>query len=138
MQAVVETIDERFPGLAGFMEKVESEGVRRERVEGQGYVVTPLGRRLPADKKRLYALTNYYIQSWAADVLKKALVRLDAAGYDDYMVLPVHDEIVIDIPKEFAEQAERDVPLIMQELDHAIPLTAESDGALTRWGEKYE
>jgi DNA polymerase-1 len=117
---------------------VESEGKKREMKEGEGYVVTPLGRRLPADEGRLYTLTNYYIQSWAADVLKKALVRLDAAGYDEYMILPVHDEIVVDIPKEHAEQAVRDIPAIMQELDHAVPLTAESDGALTRWGEKYQ
>ena len=138
MEAVVRTIEERFPGLTEFMQSIESDGWERQKRTGQGYVVTPLGRRLPADENRLYALTNYYVQSWAADVLKKALVRLDAAGYDSFMVLPVHDEIVIDIPTEYAEQAERDVPLLMQELDHDIPLTADADGGLLRWGQKYE
>ena len=135
MQAVVETIDTRFPGLTSFMKGIESDGWERQKKEGQGYVVTPLGRRLPADENRLYALTNYYVQSWAADILKKALVRLDASGYDAYMVLPVHDEIVIDIPEAYAEQAARDVPLLMQELDHEIPLTADADGPLHAWGE---
>lgn len=138
METVVNTVDERFPGLRSFMSKIESKGVERERKEGEAYVITPVGRRLPADKGKVYALTNYYLQSWAADVLKKALVRLDAAGYDEFMILPVHDEIVMDIPAAYAEQALRDVPKIMQELDHAIPLTAESEGPLARWGEKYE
>lgn len=138
MEAVVSTVDERFPGLRSFMSKIESAGVERERREGEGYVITPVGRRLPCDKGKVYALTNYYLQSWAADVLKKALVRLDAAGYDEFMILPVHDEIVMDIPAAYAEQALRDVPKIMQELDHAVPLTAESEGPLGRWGEKYE
>jgi DNA polymerase-1 len=138
MEAVVNTVDDRFPGLRGFMTSIESKGVERERREGEAYVITPIGRRLPADKGKVYALTNYYLQSWAADVLKKALVRLDAAGYDEFMLLPVHDEIVMDIPKDYAEQALRDVPLIMQEMDHAVPLTAESEGPLSRWGDKYK
>ena len=137
MRTVVESIDERFPGIKQFMSDIESKGVERERKEGVGYVITPLGRRLPADKGKIYTLTNYVIQSWAADVLKKALVRLDAAGYDEYMVLPVHDEVVIDIPEVYAEQALRDVPLIMQEMEHAVPLTADSEGPFGAWGEKY-
>jgi len=119
------------------MTKIESTGVERERKEGEAYVITPVGRRLPADKGKVYALVNYYLQSWAADVLKKSLVRLDAAGYDNFMILPVHDEIVMDIPTQYAEQALRDVPKIMQELDHVVPLTAESEGPLARWGDKY-
>jgi DNA polymerase-1 len=138
MQVVVDSIAEKFPGIKGFMSEIESKGVEREYKEGEAYVITPIGRRLPADKGKVYALTNYYLQSWAADVLKKALVRLDAAGYDEFLILPVHDEVVLDIPKDYAEQALRDVPLIMQELDHAVPLTAESEGGLDRWGEKYK
>ena len=53
------------------------------------------------------------------------------------MILPVHDEIVLDIPKEHAEQALRDVPLLMEERDHAVPLTADADGPLDAWGSKY-
>ena len=115
MEAVVDTVDERFPGLKSFMTKIESRGAERKIKEGEAYVITPIGRRLPADEGKIYALVNYYLQSWAADVLKKSLVRLDAAGYDEFMILPVHDEIVMDIPAAYAEQALRDVPLIMQE-----------------------
>ena len=137
MEVVAKSMDDRFPGMSEFMKQLESDGWERQQKEGQGYVITPLGRRLPADENRLYALTNYMIQSTAADVLKKAIVRLDASGYDAFMTLPVHDELVFDIPAEYADQALRDVPILMQELDHSIPLTASADGPLPDWGSKY-
>ena len=137
MKDFVETLDVRYPGINDFMHTVEQVGRKREQAEGQGYIKTPVGRRLPSDEGKLYTLTNYFIQSSAADVLKKALIRLDASGYDEFMILPVHDEIVLDIPKEHAEQALRDVPLLMEERDHAVPLTADADGPLDAWGSKY-
>jgi DNA polymerase-1 len=137
MRDVVLSIEDRYPGINAFMHKIEQLGKQREATDGQGYVVTPLGRRLPCDPNKTYTLTNYVIQSSAADVLKNALVRLDAAGYDEFMTLPVHDEVVFDMPKESAEQARRDVPQIMAELSHPVPLTAAADGPYERWGEKY-
>jgi DNA polymerase-1 len=138
MRDVVLSIEARFPGINQFMHKIEQLGKQREATGGQGYVVTPLGRRLPCDPNKTYTLTNYVIQSSAADILKNALIRLDAAGYDPFMALPVHDEVVFDIPREYAEQAERDVPQIMAELGHPVPLTADADGPFERWGEKYQ
>jgi hypothetical protein len=43
----------------------------------------------------------------------------------------------MDIPADLAEQAKNEVPTIMQEVEHAVPLTAESEGPFSRWGEKY-
>ena len=137
MQVIAEAMDTAYPGMAAFMKQIESDGWERQKKEGQGYVVTPLGRRLPADENRLYALVNYGIQSAAADVLKQGLVRLDAAGYDSFMVLPVHDEVLVDIPKEYADQALRDIPLLMQDLNYSVPLTAGADGPFDRWGDRY-
>jgi DNA polymerase-1 len=137
MKEVINTLDLNYPGINGFMHQVEVVGRNREVDTGQGFVTTKVGRRLPCDTGRLYTLTNYLIQSTAADVLKQAIIRLDAAGYDRFMVLPVHDEVVLDIPADYAEQALRDVPLIMQELDHPVPFTADADGPFDRWGEKY-
>jgi DNA polymerase-1 len=137
MDEVVRTLKSRYPGIGEFMHRTEQQGKLRAETEGQAYVVTPIGRRLPADEGRIYTLTNYQIQSSAADVLKQALVRLDAAGYHEWMVLPVHDEVVMDIPADLAEQAKNEVPTIMQEVEHAVPLTAESEGPFSRWGEKY-
>jgi len=112
--------------------------VRRERSEGQGYVITPIGRRLPCDEGRVYTLTNYTIQSSAADVLKRAIVDLDSAGYGPYMILPVHDEVVFDLPEEDVEQALKEIPEIMADREHFdIPLLADAEGGYDNWGEKY-
>lgn len=138
MQQSVDALHTRFPGIKAFMSQIEDTGMRRKFAEGEAYVVTPLGRRLPADSGREYALVNYAIQSTAADVLKRALVDLDAAGYEDWMVMPVHDEVVFDIPEEHAEQALHEIPQLMADRSYRVPLTASAEGPFMRWGEKYE
>jgi DNA polymerase I len=137
MKGVIKDIETRFPGIRGFMKSVEDIGVRRERLEGEGYVITPLGRRLPCDSGRVYALTNYMIQSTAADCFKQGLIRLDAAGYSDWMILPVHDEIVLDVPVEHVKQTLYEVPEILSDKSMGVPITADADGPWTNWGAKY-
>jgi len=138
MQGVSDAISNRFPGIKRFMRQIEHVGVERERQGGQGFVVTPYGRRLPCDEGKVYTLVNYLLQGHAAEYFKRSLVDLDAAGWGDVMALPVHDEIVLDLPKDSVEQALHDVPLVMQNLtDYAVPLLAESDGPWERWGQKY-
>jgi DNA polymerase-1 len=138
MREVVAALDVTFPGINTFMKQVEQVGKARQAANGQGYVTTPVGRRLPCDENKTYTLTNYLIQSSAADVLKKAIIRLDAAGYSPFMIFPVHDEVVFDLPVAYVDQALHDVPLIMQELDHPVPLLAEASGPFERWGEAVE
>jgi DNA polymerase I len=139
MRDVVQRLEKAYPGIRGFMRQIEHVGVARERSGGQGYVVTPYGRRLPCDDGKVYTLVNYLLQGHAAEYFKRALVNLDAAGWGEVMLVPVHDEIVMDLPEGDAEQARKDVPLIMQNLtDYAVPLLAESDGPYLRWGEKYQ
>lgn len=138
MRQVMDSVLKRYPGIKSFMRKVEHEGVDREKRTGQGFVVTPYGRRLPCDDSKAYTLVNYLLQGHAAEYFKKSLVDLNSAGYGDAMLLPVHDEIILDIPKEDADQALNDVPRIMENQDdYAVPLLAEADGPYDRWGTRY-
>jgi DNA polymerase-1 len=54
---------------------------------------------------------NAGIQGLAADIFKVALVHLDAeltkAGLSSLIVLQVHDEIILEVPPEEHEQAEK-------------------------------
>jgi DNA polymerase-1 len=139
MEPVVHAVDARYPGIKRFMKSIEDIGMRRLRSEGQGYVITPYGRKLPCDDDKIYALTNYLHQGHAAEIFKRALVDLDMAGWSDYMVLPVHDEILLDVPEEHAEEAMISVPKVMSNMaDYAVPLTASAEGPFTDWGEKYK
>lgn len=138
MKAVVDAFDTRYPGVKQFQAKVEDAGVRRERSEGQGYVTTPFGRRLPCDEGRVYSLTNYLLQGHAAELLKDAIVRMDLAGLGDYMLLPVHDEVIFSVPKEDYQDVMQTIGEVMTIHGLAVDVPADPEGPLSRWGEKYD
>jgi DNA polymerase-1 len=138
MRAVSNEFDIRFPGMVGFQKQVEDVGMRRLRSEGQGYVNTWTGRRLPCDEDRVYTLVNYLIQGGAAEVFKSNLVKLDQADLTEYLIVPVHDEIVLNAPRESAAEIQQIVRECMTTRDGwAVPLTADVDGPLENWGAKY-
>ena len=138
MRAVSNAFDERYPGMALFQKQVEDVGMRRLRETGQGYVNTWTGRRLPCDEDRVYTLTNYLIQGGAAEVFKSNLVKLDQADLTEYLIVPVHDEIVLNAPREQAAEFQQIVRECMTTTDGwAVPLTADVDGPLENWGAKY-
>jgi DNA polymerase-1 len=79
------------------------------------------------------------VQSSAAEVFKANLVKLDQADLTDMMVVPVHDEIVLQIPRESSEEIMHVVQQCMTTSEGwAIPLTAGVDGPFDNWGQKYE
>jgi DNA polymerase-1 len=138
MRSVSNAFDERFPGMALFQKKVEDIGMRRLKTEGQGYVNTWTGRRLPCDEDRVYTLVNYLIQGGAAEVFKSNLVKLDQADLTEYLIVPVHDEIVLNAPREHAAEFQKIVRECMTTTEGwAVPLTADVDGPLENWGAKY-
>lgn len=138
MRAVSNEFDRRFPGMAMFQKKVEDIGMRRLREEGQGYVNTWTGRRLPCDEDRVYTLVNYLIQGGAAEIFKSNLVKLDQADLTELLIVPVHDEIVLNAPRENAEEIKEIVRECMTTREGwAVPLTADADGPLENWGAKY-
>ena len=139
MKAVVDAFDASYPGVKRLQMQIENAGMERLRTEGQGYVKTRTGRRLPCDDDRVYSLTNYLIQSTAAEIFKQNLVKLDQADLTEHLIVPVHDEIVLQANKDEL----RDVMATVQECMTTrdgwdIPLTAGVDGPFRNWGEKYE
>ena len=138
MRAVSNAFDERFPGMQTFQRDVEQKGMFRLETEGQGYVTTWTGRRLPCDEDRVYTLVNYLIQGGAAEIFKSNLIKLDQADLTDLLIVPVHDEIVLNAPREDAEEIKQLVRKCMTTTENwAVPLTADVDGPLENWGSKY-
>lgn len=138
MQAVSDSFDTRYPGMAMFQKQIEDTGMRRLRAEGQGYVHTWTGRRLPCDEDRAYTLVNYLIQGGAAEVFKSNLVKLDQADLTDLLIVPVHDEIVLNAPRKDAQEIMHIVQQCMTTTEGwAVPLTSGIDGPLETWGDKY-
>jgi DNA polymerase I-like protein with 3'-5' exonuclease and polymerase domains len=138
MQEVSDKLDQAYPRLSKFMKELIDVGLMRERMEGEPYVRLASGRRLPADTGSAYKLMNYLIQGTAGEVLKRSLVRLDASGWAEYAMIPIHDEVLFSIPEDLVANALHEIPLVMEERDHAVPLTAGAEGPYATWGEKYE
>ena len=138
MKHTSDEFDRRFPGMSYFQRQIEDIGMRRVREEGQGYVYTWTGRRLPCDDRRVYTLVNYLIQGGAAEVFKANLVKLDQADLTEMLIVPVHDEIVLQAPRKDANEIMQTVKECMTTRDGwAVPLTADVDGPLENWGAKY-
>jgi DNA polymerase-1 len=139
MRSVVNAFDSSYPGVKQLQRQIEDIGMSRLQTEGQGYVKTITGRRLPCDDNRIYSLTNYLIQSSAAEVFKKNLVKLDEADLTEFLIVPVHDEIVLQAPREDVRDIMETVKECMTTREGwAIPLTAGVDGPFENWGSKYE
>lgn len=138
-RAVMSRWDSLYPGTKRFSKAVESVAWQRQRDEGVGYARSLLTkRRQVADQNKIYALVNYLIQGSAAEVFKSKILELDAAGLGDWMIAPVHDEIILDVPNENLEDAVHTLEKVMN--DHksfSVPITA-SVSYGPRWGEKTD
>lgn len=139
MKNVSDAFDKRYPGMIHFQKSVERTGLQRFQEEGVGYVHTWTGRRIPCDEDRTYTLVNYLIQGGAAEIFKSNLVKLDQADLTELLIVPVHDEIVLQAPRDQAEEVMQTVKECMTTTEGwHVPLTAGIDGPMERWGEKYK
>lgn len=77
-------------------------------------VFTPTGRRfMVRNQSERRKLMNYLVQGHSAEILKMALMNVAEAGYEDYLMLPVHDEIIMSVPEEMADKATSDLVAAM-------------------------
>lgn len=131
--------DSLYPGVREFQDLVYREAMQRRSNEGVAYTTCPLtGRRHVADPGKEYALVNYKIQGWAATLLKTKALELDAAGLGPYIVAPVHDELILDVPNDLVRDAVHTLQAIMND-DKQFPVPITSSVSYgQRWGEKKE
>lgn len=110
----VETYFERFRGVADYVQRV------REAARRDGAVRTLFGRvryfpqlrgrpGRAVEEAALRAAVNTTIQGTAADLMKRAMLRVDAALRDAapgaHMLLQVHDELLLEVPEREAAAA---------------------------------
>ncbi|WOI53323.1 DNA polymerase I [Parvularcula sp. LCG005] len=140
---------EKFPGIHQYMEDTKAAA------KADGYVETLFGRRshtpnITAKNGAMRSFAerqaiNAPIQGSAADVVRRAMIRvppaLAKAGLQARMLLQVHDELVLECPKEEAEATcdllktvMRDAPLPAVSL--SVPLEVEA-GFGENWGEAH-
>ena len=133
---VFATLDELYPGLNRTMAAVTAAVRTRINSDGYGYVQLIDGRHLKVRGDKAYVGFNALIQGSCAVVLKRALVDLDAAGLGSFLALPIHDEIMFDVPIGELDEAIPAITEVMTQEDFTIPLTVDSN-IVNRWGDTY-
>jgi DNA polymerase-1 len=117
----------RFAGVRAWLDRTVAEA--REK----GYVETLFGRRryIPELKDRNYNIrafgertaTNSPLQGSAADLIKIAMIRIAGAlkeqGLASRMILQVHDELVVEVPRGEEEAA---TELVKRHMERAADL----------------
>lgn len=103
--AVISKIKASLPGYYSLTKRV------RAKVESHGYVNTVMGRRNPVNRDKAYVGLSGLIQGSGADIMKQGLVNADAAvqPLGGIPLLVVHDELLVEVPRENAEEAQRAV-----------------------------
>ena len=116
---------ERHSGAISFLDNCISQA------EAQGFVTTILGRRLPipdihSSNGNVLAFArrnaiNYPIQGSAADIIKSAMVRVDARIRQERctsrLIMQVHDELVFEVPEDELVRMEL---LVEEEMSRAV------------------
>ena len=126
-QSFINTYFATYSGISYYMLAI------KEQARTQGYVTTLLGRKrqipeLAARNPTLRAAgermaINMPIQGTAADIVKIAMIRLQerllAGGFRARPLLQVHDELLLEVPRD---EVERLVPVLRETMEGALPL----------------
>jgi DNA polymerase-1 len=144
-QATMDRYFARYPGVARYMEAT------RAQAKAQGFVETVLGRRLhlpdihASNGQRRQAAEraaiNAPMQGTAADIIKRAMIGVDAwlreTGSGARLVLQVHDELVLESPREQTPALLEALPRLMGDvIALAVPLTVDI-GVGQNWDEAH-
>jgi DNA polymerase-1 len=129
---VIAEYDRVYPEIKKYAGKLQ-----RRAEYGKKEVITVSGRHLPLDRDRLYAVLNYMIQSTARDILAQAIVDLFDAGLGDYLLLPIHDELLAQAPEKDAPEVAAEIGRIMSGMFYGVPLSSTGEVTGKNWGAAY-
>lgn len=121
---------ERYPKVRSYLTDIV------EVAKDKGYVTTILNRKrfIPEvnDRNKMVQAAgirlamNSPIQGSAADIIKIAMVKVFNALKNNHlkstMILQVHDELILNVPKDELDIVRK---LVVEEMEHAIDLTVE-------------
>jgi DNA polymerase-1 len=148
-RAYINAYFEKYPGIRDYMERTKKEA------HAQGYVTTVFGRRchVPQINEKNPAIRSFAeraainapIQGGAADIIKRAMVRIPAAlaraKLSATMLLQVHDELLFEAPPEEVARTIEVVKRVMEGAHRpavalSVPLVVEV-GQGRSWAEAH-
>jgi DNA polymerase I len=145
-QGFIDRYFERFPGIRGYMDATVKSA------QARGYVETLFGRRIhtpdinakgPTAGFAKRAAINAPIQGTAADVIRRAMIRMPAAIADlpARMLLQVHDELLFEVDEDAASTLTARAKAVMEAaadpaVAFKVPLIVEAGQGRT-WAEAH-
>jgi DNA polymerase-1 len=145
-QGFIDRYFERFPGIRGYMDSTVKSA------QAKGYVETLFGRRIhtpdinakgPTAGFAKRAAINAPIQGTAADVIRRAMIRMPAAIADlpARMLLQVHDELLFEVDEDAASTLAARAKAVMEAaadpaVAFKVPLIVEAGQGRT-WAEAH-
>ena len=145
-QGFIDRYFERFPGIRAYMD--DTIAFAKE----NNFVQTLFGRKIhtpeinakgPHAGFARRAAINAPIQGTAADVIRRAMIRMDAAieGLPAKMLLQVHDELIFEVQDSAIDATIKAVRAVMEGAAHPavhldVPLTVDA-GQGVNWAEAH-
>ncbi len=145
-QAFIDTYFQRFPGIRAYMDATVAFA------RDKGHVQTLFGRKIhtpeinakgPTAGFARRAAINAPIQGTAADIIRRAMVRMPDAlrGLPATMLLQVHDELLFEVEASAVEETIARARAVMERAAHpavqlSVPLTVDA-GQGANWAEAH-
>jgi DNA polymerase I-like protein with 3'-5' exonuclease and polymerase domains len=135
------TLEIAFPEIRTYTNQMMKEALTN------GYIINKYGRKLTVDRNFAYKAVNYSIQSAAADMMKVSMINIHKyfrdTGKDAHIVLPVHDELIVEIRNDHCHHwLINGVKTIMEDHEHivGVPMPVDVKKCRERWSieEKYQ
>ena len=132
-------ISQKYPVLWGWMDELKN----RAAIEGE--IRTAYGRVIKVSREETYKATNYYVQGTAGGMLREAKIKIHKTikerHWDVHIVLPIHDELLIETPISKYGYADVDEEIVqcMQdnpELNMPIPIPVSISTIGKSWADK--
>ncbi|WP_179378181.1 DNA polymerase I [Jannaschia marina] len=135
-QAFIDTYFERFPGIRDYMDDTVKFAKEHQRVEtlfGRRIHTPEINAKGPGAGFAKRAAINAPIQGTAADVIRRAMVRMEdaIAGLDAKMLLQVHDELLFEVAEDDVDKLIDRARGVMEGanmpvVDLSVPLTVDA------------
>lgn len=134
--------NENLPGVQNYMRRLVDE------VRESGLLINLFGREYQIERDKAYKAVNYMVQGSAAEVMKRAIVRVDQylrQNYDRaYVVGSVHDELLAELHESHhsASLMRTIIRLMQKDSDRVpnltVPLPVGMKYTRTHWSEAKE
>jgi len=137
-QLLSDSFNATFPSIQVYQNQTQGE------IALKGYTTNLYDRRYYIENSNNgYKVNNYRIQGSGADMLKEVEIKVCEYLKDkkSRFILPIHDELAIEVAKDEVDFVPRKIKEIMEDVKDKVPylpIVADVEKTTTNWADKEE